>query len=101
MMCCQVSNTLLLGSCASSARCVVFLWHQFDNDKIVSGGWDKLLRVHDLRQLGGATSEAESATVRTLYGHGDAVFSLRYCNESARIVSGSADTTVNVWDMQP
>jgi WD40 repeat protein len=61
---------------------------QFDaNFRLVSGGYDKTIRVWDLRT---------GRQLRTLFGHSSAVFSLQF--DADKIVSGSADRSVKVWN---
>jgi len=60
-----------------------------DGTRIVSGSFDKTLRVWD------AASGAELAVLR---GHEDDVRSVSYSPDGTRIVSGSKDQTLRVWD---
>jgi len=54
---------------------------------LVSGSYDKTVRVWDLRM---------GTCLRVLAGHSKAVFCLQTAYD--RIVSGSADSTVRIWD---
>ena len=59
-----------------------------DGTRIVSGSYDKTLRVWD-----SATGECTA----TLEGHTDWVNSVAFSPDGARIVSGSHDTTLREW----
>jgi len=72
-------HTSLVASVAFSA----------DGKRIVSGSWDKTVKVWD----------ADKGTeIRTLKGHIDAVNSVAFSADGKRIISGSWDNTVKVWD---
>lgn len=60
---------------------------QRDEYKIVSAGYDKTIRVWDLRR-GEPTS--------TLSGHSASVLCMQFDKE--KIVTGSADKTLKIWD---
>ena len=62
-----------------------------DGRRIVSGSWDRSVRVWD----------AESgACVATLEGHSYGVMSVAFSPDGRRIVSGSGDKSVRVWDAE-
>ena len=60
-----------------------------DDSQIVSGSWDKLVRVWDA-----STGEM----LKLLEGHTDYVTSVAFSSDNRRIVSGSGDKSVQVWD---
>jgi len=60
-----------------------------DGTRIVSGSYDKTLKVWDA-----ATGQA----TLTLGGHTGCVYSVAYSPDSTGIVSGSGDNTLKVWD---
>jgi len=60
-----------------------------DDKRIVSGSYDKCVRVWDA-----LTGE----TVKVLEGHTDYVRSVAFSSDDRRIVSGSDDKSVRVWD---
>ena len=66
---------------------------QLADGRIVSGSWDKTLRVWDLDK-----QEYDDGFVRVLTGHSNEVYSVTQLTDS-RIVSGSEDTTLRVWDL--
>ncbi|CDW53019.1 WD40 and F-box-like and Pkinase domain containing protein [Trichuris trichiura] len=63
--------------------------HTMDDEKIISGSYDRTLKVWDL---------VSSQCFETLRGHGAAVLCLQFDQE--KIVSGSADDTIRVWDLR-
>jgi WD40 repeat protein len=61
----------------------------FDGNRVVSGSWDKSLRIW----------EAESGEcIRVLTGHENLVTSVALSPDGRKIVSGSNDNTVRIWD---
>src|ERR1700716_2600415 len=62
-----------------------------DGTRIVSGSWDRTIRVWDLA-TGAPLGEA-------LTGHTHRVSSVAVTPDGTRIVSGSYDGTVRVWDL--
>src|SRR5262249_47778030 len=60
-----------------------------DGQRIVSGGYDKMVRVWDA---------ATGQETLTFHGHLDPVLSVAISPDGRRIVSGSGDKTVKVWD---
>lgn len=62
-----------------------------DGRRIVSGSYDKTLRIWDA-ETGAAFSEP-------LIGHSDRVRSVAFSHDSRRIVSGSDDGTLRIWDL--
>jgi WD40 repeat protein len=61
-----------------------------DGKRIVSGGWDKTVKVWD--------AQAGQETL-TLKGHAVEVSSVCFSPDGNRIVSGSYDKTLKVWDI--
>jgi len=62
-----------------------------DGKRVVSGSWDKLLKIWDVET---------GAEVRTLTGHLGWVTSVTFSPDGKRIVSGSWDKTVKIWDAE-
>jgi WD40 repeat protein len=60
-----------------------------DGSRIVSGSYDKTVRVWDARS---------GQQLAALEGHGDWVRSVAFAPDGARIVSGGDDKTVRIWD---
>ncbi|EDQ86626.1 uncharacterized protein MONBRDRAFT_10691 [Monosiga brevicollis MX1] len=61
-----------------------------DGRYVVSGLWDKTLRVWDA---------STGVCLHTLYGHDDIVMSVGYSPDGRYVVSGSCDKTLRVWDV--
>ena len=61
-----------------------------DDKRIVSGSWDKTIRVWDT-----ATGQQVGEALR---GHENSVRSVAFSSDDKRIVSGSWDKTIRVWD---
>ena len=64
---------------------------QFDSKRVVSGSYDKTIRVWDMKS--GACS-------RVLTGHTDAVNALQYDVEGVALLSGSSDRSLRYWDLR-
>jgi WD40 repeat protein/tRNA A-37 threonylcarbamoyl transferase component Bud32 len=62
-----------------------------DGKHIVSGSWDRTIKVHDA---------ASGKVLRTLTGHTGEVHIVAISPDGSRIVSGSDDETVKVWNAQ-
>ncbi|KIO04629.1 hypothetical protein M404DRAFT_26080 [Pisolithus tinctorius Marx 270] len=93
----------VLGNATDAVKCTVtwLLGHNDDvssaafapdGKRIVSGSWDKTLRVWD--------AETGVQIGSPLEGHRDDVYSVAFSPDGKRIVSGSGDKTVRVWDAE-
>ena len=51
--------------------------------------------------LVGSSNESEAAETLTLKGHSEPVSSVSFSPDGKRIVSGSGDNTVKIWDISP
>ncbi|KAH8200762.1 hypothetical protein TruAng_005079 [Truncatella angustata] len=60
-----------------------------DGSRIVSGSFDKTIRIWDTNS---------GKEVHKLEGHSNAVTSVAFSHDGSRIVSGSSDETVRIWD---
>lgn len=60
-----------------------------DDERLISGGYDKTIIIWDYRQ---------GTAAKTLHGHEDMICVLKYLNKSELIISGSADKTLRVWN---
>ena len=61
-----------------------------DGSKIISGSFDKTIRVWD------ASTGIE--LLRPLQGHDDSILSVAFSPDGSKIISGSQDNTIRVWD---
>jgi WD40 repeat protein len=71
-----------------SSRISSVSWN-YDGTKIVSGSWDKTLKIWD-------TCIGE--LLHTLEGHSNWVTSVSWNHDGSKIVSGSFDETIKIWD---
>jgi len=73
---------------------------QFEGSKLVSAFADSTIRIWDLNQTSSLTAAANNASAITgeLTGHTLPLWCLRF--QGHRLVSGSADRSVKVWDMR-
>ena len=60
---------------------------QFDDHKLISAGYDKQVRIFDLRAR---------KQLHSLSGHSKVIFSLQY--DHKKIITGSADKRILVWN---
>ncbi len=63
-----------------------------DGKKVVSGSWDKTIRLWDV--------ETGQAIGEPWQGHNDSVLSLAFSSDGKKVVSGSWDYTVRLWDVK-
>lgn len=61
-----------------------------DGQRLVSGSWDKTLRIWD---------GESGALLYTLRGHEDRVNSVDWHRDGQHLVSGSSDKTIRIWDV--
>jgi WD40 repeat protein len=62
-----------------------------DGRRVVSGSYDKTLRVWDIES---------GQSLRTLQGHTSEVNAVALSSDGRRVVSGSRDHTLRVWDLK-
>jgi len=72
-------------------HCVRSLTFSSDGRSLVSGSYDKTVKLWDV-QTGGV--------VKTFYGHTDQVNSVSISVDCCRIASGSLDCTIHLWNIQ-
>jgi WD40 repeat protein len=70
--------------------CIRSITFSPDDDMLVCGGWDGIIRVWDVQT---------SYLVRSFEGHGEEICSVAFSPLGDMIVSGSADETVRIWDI--
>jgi WD40 repeat protein len=73
---------------------VTSLAFSFDSRTVVSGSWDKTIRLWD------AETGEPKLNGRALEGHTNVVRSVAFSPDSRTIVSGSDDTTIRLWDAE-
>lgn len=63
-----------------------------DGTKVVSGGWDQILKLRDISK--------GDKSLRTSQGRTDWICAADISPDGKRVVSGSDDKTVNLWDVE-
>ncbi|MFN8467927.1 MAG: effector-associated domain EAD1-containing protein [Caldilineaceae bacterium] len=84
------SSTSLVRTLSGHTKRVTAVAVTPDGRHVISGSWDKTLRVWDL---------ASGETVRTLSGHTDWVRGVAVTPDGRQVVSGAEDKTLRVWDL--
>ncbi len=84
------SDSILLKTIDAHEKTVSSLAFTPDSGRLVSGGYDRLIRIWNVDS---------GEELLTLAGHENRIRSLSICNGGAKIVSGSGDQTVRVWDV--
>ena len=82
------SQAAVLSGHTKQVRCVMF---SPDGSSLVSGGWDKTVKLWDI-QTGGV--------VKTFFGHTGGVLSASISADCTIIDSGSVDETICLWNIQ-
>jgi len=82
-------HTESVASVAFSPESVASVAFSPDSKQIVSGSWDRTVRLWDA---------ATGALQQTLEGHTELVASVAFSPDGKQVVSGSGDRTVRLWD---
>ena len=77
-----------------------------DSSKIISGSYDNTVKIWDAlslypkdqTKLGSYVSSFTCQLINTLAGHNDFIWSVAFSSDSSKIVSGSQDKTVKIWN---
>ena len=72
-----------------------------DSSKIAVGYLDGSLRIFDLNQRNSSADQIDQSivSVLTFNGHKTAITSIRFDRDGVRLVSGSKDTDLVIWDL--
>ncbi|KIM24750.1 hypothetical protein M408DRAFT_317021, partial [Serendipita vermifera MAFF 305830] len=86
----QSTPHIYISALPFAPRCLGVSKQYLNGKRIVSGSWDKTIRVWD--------AETGQTILGPLQGHRDEVKSVSFSPDGKRIVSGSKDQTIRVWD---
>ncbi|KAG8849678.1 hypothetical protein FRB91_009688 [Serendipita sp. 411] len=76
-----------------------------DEQKVVTGSFDKTIRIWNVvkkrsKWMLGLEPQPELELELELKGHGDGVWSLAFSPDGSKLVSGSGDNTIRIWNLQ-
>jgi WD40 repeat protein len=81
-----------MGPLEGHSESVLSVAFSHDGRRVVSGSFDKAIRIWDVKT---------GKTVRgPLEGHTESVLSVAFSHDGSRVVSGSFDNTIRVWDVE-
>ncbi|KAG8828851.1 hypothetical protein FRC19_000239 [Serendipita sp. 401] len=72
-----------------------------DNKKVATGSCDKTIRIWDPKiEEEEDEEEEEEEEKKKLEGHDDTVWSVSFSADGSKLVSGSSDHTIRIWDLE-
>ncbi len=92
--CVRVLETGVADAKDASVTCVAVAP---DGRHVAGGSLDRAARVWALPDAGGSWASAPSSPCATLLGHSDAVYSLAWTPDGARLATASLDKSMRVW----
>jgi WD40 repeat protein len=92
------STGIVLHTLEGHSSLVLSVAWSHDDSKIVSGSWDNTIKVWGWTKSFLLGHGVTWKLLKTLEGHSDCVLSVAWNHDSSKIISGSGDKTIKIWD---